>query len=156
MSRVVEVRAECSGLLQNISVGTHFLHSDEPVDSGGRDAGPTPYELLLAALGACTGITAHMYAEHKQWPLNGVYIKLTYSKVHAVDCASCETEGGTLDRIERVIRLTGDLSESQQQRLLEIANRCPVHRTLTPGIRIDTLLASEGCAGTTLGRPCSR
>ena len=99
-----------------------------------------PYELLLAALGACTSMTVRMYAERKQWPLQGVQVSLSYAKVHAEDCAECETKVGMVDRIEVGISFTGDLSEEQQRKLLEIANKCPVHRTLVSRAQIDTRL----------------
>ena len=108
--------------------------------SGGADAGPSPYDLLLAALGACTSMTVAMYARRKQWPLEAVTVRLTHTKIHAEDCAECETREGMLDRIEREITLTGALSAEQRERLLEIANRCPVHRTLVSEIDIRTSL----------------
>jgi putative redox protein len=116
------------------------LQADEPSDYGGDDAGPNPYELLLAALGACTSMTVRMYAERKQWPLQGVQVSLSYAKVHAEDCAACETKVGMVDRIEVAISFTGDLSGEQQRKLLEIANKCPVHRTLVSRSQIDTRL----------------
>src|SRR5712664_46451 len=111
--------------------GGHHLVSDEPLDLGGTDAGPTPYDLLVAALGSCTAITLQMYARHKGWPLEGVEVRLTHGKIHARDCADCETKEGRIDRIERGIVLQGALDDAQRARLLEIADRCPVHRTLT-------------------------
>ncbi len=138
MSRKVIVTAERLGLQQNITIGPHHLRADEPVAFGGADAGPDPYELLLAALGACTGITVRMYAERKKWPLEGVRVQLAHSKIHAEDCANCETQPRMLDRIERQISFTGKLSAEQLQRLREVADRCPVHRTLTSQIQIQT------------------
>src|SRR6267154_761050 len=123
MSRKVIVTAERSGLLQNITIGPHQLRADEPIAFGGTDAGPDPYEFLLAALGACTGITVRMYAERKKWPLEGVQIQLTHSTIHGEDCADCETQARTLDRIDRNISFTGNLSTDQLQRLREIADR---------------------------------
>jgi len=140
MSRKVIVTAERSGLRQNIMIGPHQLGADEPIVSGGADAGPDPYELLLAALGACTGITVRMYAERKKWPLEGVQIQLAHSKIHGEDCADCETQARTLDRIDRNISFTGNLSTDQLQRLREIADRCPVHCTLTSRVQIHTLV----------------
>jgi uncharacterized OsmC-like protein len=144
MPRSVRVNSGPSRYLQIISVGPHVLQADEPNDFGGNDAGPNPYELLLAALGACTSMTVRMYAERKQWPLRGVQVSLSYAKVHAEDCAECETKVGMIDRIELGISFTGDLSEEQQRRLLEIANKCPVHRTLVSRVQIDTRLIVAG------------
>jgi uncharacterized OsmC-like protein len=140
MPRDVRVTSELQRYGQTISVGPHILHADEPNDVGGSDAGPNPYELLLSALGACTSITVRMYAERKQWPLREVQVDLSYSRVHAEDCAECETKNGMIERISRRIAFTGDLSEEQKSRLLEIANKCPVHRTLVSKVEIETSL----------------
>ncbi len=120
-----------AGLRQSIRAGGHVLVADEPERLGGGDEGPNPYDLLLAALGACTNMTLRMYANRKNWPLAGVDSILRHRKIHAQDCAECETEDGRVDVIERELTLSGDLSESQIERLMEIADRCPVHRTLT-------------------------
>jgi putative redox protein len=138
MSRRVIVTAERSGLLQNITIGPHQLRADELIAFGGADAGPDPYELLLAALGACTGMTVRMYAERKKWPLEGVQVQLAHSKIHAEDCANCETQARSLDRIDIEISFAGKLSADQVQRLREIADRCPVHRTLSSQVQIYT------------------
>jgi len=138
--KTVVVRGRAGGLRQEIEAGGHHLVSDEPLDLGGTDAGPTPYDLLVAALGSCTAITLQMYARHKGWPLLGVEVRLTHGKIHARDCAECETKEGRIDRIEREIVLQGALDEAQRARLLEIADRCPVHRTLTSEIQISTRL----------------
>jgi uncharacterized OsmC-like protein len=121
--------------------GRHRLIADEPVAAGGGDRGPGPYELLLMALGACTAMTLRLYADRKGWPLARADVRLRHTKVHAEDCADCETRHGMIDRIERVIDLQGSLDAAQRQRLLEIADMCPVHRTLTSEIKIETRLA---------------
>jgi putative redox protein len=126
---------------QAITVGKHRLRADEPASAGGTDTGPSPYDLLLAALGACTAMTIRMYADLKQLPLDKVTVRLRHEKVHAQDCAECETREGKIDRIEREIELAGGLDEAQRARLLEIANKCPVHRTLHSEVWIPTRLA---------------
>jgi putative redox protein len=141
MSRDVEVASGISGYLQNISIGPHQLQADEPLDVGGRDSGPDPYELLLAALGSCTGMTIRMYAERKRMPLESVHIRLKHDRIHADDCVDCETNGSVVDQITREISLVGDLTDEQRRRLLEIADKCPVHRTLTSKMHIETRLA---------------
>jgi putative redox protein len=122
--------------------GRHRLLADEPTAVGGNDRGPGPYELLLMALGACTSMTLRLYADRKRWPLHRVSVRLRHTKIHAEDCASCETTQGMLDHVERVISLEGALDAGQRQRLLEIADMCPVHRTLTSEIKIATTLAT--------------
>jgi putative redox protein len=144
MPRSVFVHSGSLRYDQNISIGSHVLKVDEPTEHGGDDVGPNPYELLLAALGACTSMTVQMYAERKQWPLHGVQVSLSYARVHAEDCAECETKVGMVDRIELGISFTGDLSVEQQPRLLDIANKCPVHRTLVSRVEIDTRLIVAG------------
>jgi len=135
----VVVRGGPSGFAQEIAAGPHRLVADEPTSvSGGSDTGPTPYDLLLAGLGACTSMTLRMYADRKGWPLAEVTSRLRHSRIHARDCEECETKEGRVDRIEQKISLTGDLDEDQRTRLLEIAHRCPVHRTLLGEIAIDT------------------
>jgi putative redox protein len=106
------------------------LSADEPLDHGGDAAGLTPYDVLLARLGACTSITINVYAEHKQFPLQPIEVTLWHGKIYARDCKDCEINEGKIDGIERAVVLQGDLDESQRTRLLEIADRCPVHRTL--------------------------
>jgi len=126
---------------QAITVGKHRLRADEPASAGGTDTGPSPYDLLLAALGACTAMTVRMYADLKQLPLEKITVRLRHEKVHAQDCAECETREGKIDRIEREIELKGKLDDAQRARLLEIANKCPVHRTLHSEVWIPTRLA---------------
>jgi len=137
----VIVTGDASGLAQEITVGRHRLSADEPLAAGGTDAGPNPYDLLLCALGSCTSMTLALYARRKQWPLRAVTVRLRHSRIHAADCETCETREGQLDHIEREVELVGDLDEGQRARLLEIANRCPVHRTLKSEIDIQTRLA---------------
>ena len=137
---LVTVHGSASGLAQEVSVGRHRFPADEPTSSGGTDTGPNPYDLLLAALGSCTSMTIALYARRKQWPLEAVTVRLRHSKIHAADCESCETKEGRLDHIEREVELAGALSAEQRARLLEIANKCPVHRTLTSEIDIRTRL----------------
>jgi putative redox protein len=138
--RELVVHGSASGFVQEIEVGGHSLRADEPEGMGGTDSGPTPYDLLIAGLGACTSMTVSLYARRKQWPLEAVTVTLRHSKVHAADCEDCETKGGMLDRIERDVELHGDLDEEQRARLLEIASKCPVHRTLVSDIDIQTRL----------------
>ncbi len=134
----VVVHGRASGFAQEILAGRHRLHADEPVSAGGTDIGPSPYDLLLAALGACTSMTVGMYARRKGWPLEEVRVHLRHSKIHAADCAECETKEGMLDRIEREIHFVGPLNDEQRAKLMEIANKCPVHRTLKSEIDIQT------------------
>ncbi len=136
----VVVRGRAGGLRQDIEAGRHHLVSDEPVGLGGMDDGPTPYDLLTAALGSCTAMTLQIYAQRKGWPLEAIEVRLSHAKIHARDCADCETKEGRIDRIEREIVLQGALDAAQRARLLEIADRCPVHRTLTSEIEISTRL----------------
>ena len=116
----------------------HALVADEPKRLGGNDAGPTPYDLVLAGLGACTGITLRMYASQKEWPLEGVLVGLEHQKVHIEDCADCDDEDARVDEVERRITLLGPLNDEQRERLMQIANRCPVHKTLDAGVRVRT------------------
>ncbi|MGA2053870.1 MAG: bifunctional alpha/beta hydrolase/OsmC family protein [Bradyrhizobium sp.] len=135
--RQVVVRETRNGKFQQtVTVGPHRLLADEPVAAGGDDSGLGPYDFLLAALGACTSMTMRLYADRKSLPLERTTVTLKHSKIHAEDCAECETEAGMLDQIERVIGMEGALSSEQRQRLMEIADKCPVHRTLTSEVRI--------------------
>jgi putative redox protein len=124
---------------QEIAVGKHRFLADEPVKSGGLDTGPGPYDLLLAALGACTSMTVRLYADHKQIPLTRTRVRLRHEKLHATDCAECETKEGKIDRIDRQIAFEGELDAAQRARLLEIADKCPVHRTLKSEVDIRTV-----------------
>ena len=141
--RTTTVYGSASGLVQEIAIGPHRLVADEPLSAGGTDTGPNPYDLLLAALGSCTSMTLAMYARRKGWPLESVTVRLRHSHVHAADCETCETQVGRLDHIHRNVELTGPLTEEQRARLLEIAMKCPVHRTLTSKIVIDTHLTDR-------------
>jgi uncharacterized OsmC-like protein len=134
----VIVRGDASGFAQGIEVGSHHLTADEPVAFGGTETGPSPYDLLLAALGSCTSMTISLYARRKGWPLEEVTVSLRHSKIHAADCAECETKEGKIDRIEREIQLIGALTAEQRSKLMEIADKCPVHRTLTSEVNIRT------------------
>jgi uncharacterized OsmC-like protein len=127
---------------QEIIAGTHHLVADEPVNAGGQDNGPGPYDLLLASLGACTSMTLRLYADRKKIPLQRVEVRLRHFRVYASDCAECETKEGMVDHIDREISLDGDLSADQRAKLMEIADKCPVHRTLTSEINIRTVQLS--------------
>jgi uncharacterized OsmC-like protein len=143
-SKTVVVRETQHGRFQQeITVGRHRFLADEPIDVGGLDSGPGPYDLLLAALGACTAMTLRLYAERKALPLERVMVALSHDKIHAADCAECETKEGMIDRIERAITLRGALDAAQRQRLMEIADKCPVHRTLTSEVDIRTIERPE-------------
>jgi putative redox protein len=136
----VIVWGEGGTFAQQIAAGRHRLNADESNRVGGTDTGPSPYVFLLAALGSCTSMTVGMYARKKNWPLERVTVWLRHSKIYAADCSECETREGMLDRIERDVRFEGPLSAEQQSRLLEIADKCPVHLTLTSEINIRTRL----------------
>jgi putative redox protein len=137
----VTVRGSGASFAQEIVAGPHHLRADEPLTAGGTDTGPTPYDLLLAALGACTSMTVGIYARRKSWPLEKIAVRLQHSKIHAQDCADCETKEVFLDRIDRELEFTGPLNPEQRLKLLEIAERCPVHRTLMSKINIRSWLA---------------
>jgi putative redox protein len=125
----------------DISVGPHAMIADEPADVGGNDHGPSPHDFLLAGLGACTSMTLRMYAERKGFPLEQIQVRLTRRKIKAADCPDCVTKEGEVEEMTREITLIGDLDDATRQKLLEIANKCPVHKTLTGEIKIRTALA---------------
>ncbi len=136
---VVEVAETGEGLFTNtVRAGRHLQLADEPVDVGGKDLGPAPYDYLLAALGACTAMTLRLYARRKQLALERVRVRLSHQRVHARDCADCESDDGMISELHREIELVGDLSDAERSRLMEIADRCPVHRTLESEIRVRT------------------
>jgi putative redox protein len=136
------VRETREGKFTNqVIVGRHVIRADEPIAAGGLDTGLSPYDLLCAALGACTAMTIRLYADLKGIPVERISVELKHEKIHAADCAECETREGRIDRIERLIDLEGNLEEVQRQKLLEIANKCPVHRTLHSEVVIPTRLA---------------
>jgi putative redox protein len=144
-SNAVVVRETRRGRFQQqVTVGRHRFLADEPADVGGLDSGPGPYDLLLAGLGACTAMTLRLYAERKALPLERVTVELSHSRIHAADCETCETKEGMVDRIERGITLRGNLNTEQRERLLEIADKCPVHRTLTSEVDIRTIERRAG------------
>ena len=130
------VRGDARSFKQEIVAGRHHLSADEPVSAGGGDAGPNPYDYLLAALGVCTSMTVGLYARRKQITLENITVSLWHSRIYAKDCEECETKEGMLDRINLELELTGPLSKEQHAKLMEIAGKCPVHRTLTSEINI--------------------
>jgi uncharacterized OsmC-like protein/pimeloyl-ACP methyl ester carboxylesterase len=139
--QVVVQETRNSKFQQTVTVGPHKMLADEPVAAGGEDTGPGPYDFLLAGLGACTSMTMRLYADRRTLPMERVTVTLKHSKIHARDCEECETREGMLDQIERVIGIEGALDAEQRKRLMEIADKCPVHRTLTSEIRIVTKAA---------------
>lgn len=141
-NRVV-VRTGRVGYQTEIMANGHSLIADEPIPAGGADTGPTPYDLLVAGLGACTAITLRMYADRKRWPLEAVTVRLRHQKIHAGDCSECEAGEGKIDQIDREIIPAGPLNSEQRERLLSMADRCPVHRTLRGPIKIETRLGEE-------------
>lgn len=140
---VVTVEESGAGkFTQTLHSGPHQLVADEPEEYGGNNEGPGPYEYVLMGLGACTSMTIRMYADRKKIPLERVRVILSHKKIHAEDCVDCESKEGKIDEIVREITLEGDLTGEQRQRLLDIANRCPVHRTLTSEIMVRSRLSS--------------
>lgn len=132
----VIVRGTADGFLQEITSGRYHFQADEPKEAGGGDTAPGPYEYLLMALGACTSMTVGLYARRKQFPLQNITVSLSHARIHAEDCAACETKQGLLDRIDVDIELTGPLTPDQRAKLVEIAGKCPIHRTLDSEIDI--------------------
>ena len=132
----VVVRGDATGFLQEVVSGNHHLLADEPVIVGGSDAAPGPYDYLLIALGVCTSMTVGLYARRKQFPLENITVSLRHARIHAQDCEACETKEGIVDRIDTYIELTGPLTAEQRAKLIEIAGKCPVHRTLKSEIDI--------------------
>jgi len=139
---VVVRETRASKFQQTVTMGPHQMLADEPAAAGGEDSGPGPYDFVLAGLGACTSMTMRMYADRKSLPLERITVTLQHSKIHAEDCAECETKAGMLDQIDRVIGIEGALDTDQRKRLMEIADKCPVHRTLTSEVRIVTKAAN--------------
>jgi putative redox protein len=136
--RSVVVVGPVTGFRTDVEVGGHHLVVDEPVAVGGADAGPTPYEMLLAGLGACTVMTLRIYADRRKWPLERARVTLQHRKVHAQDCVDCDTRDAKMDVIDRIVFLEGSLNEEQRAKLIEIAERCPVHQTLKGKIQVNT------------------
>jgi len=136
----VTVRTPAGAFRSDLFVNGHALVADEPIKYGGTNRGPSPYDYLLASLGACTGMTVQMYASRKQWPLESVVVRLRHEKIHARDCADCEDSSHRIDHFERELELHGELDAEQRQRLLEISEKCPVHRTLSQEVKITTRL----------------
>jgi putative redox protein len=121
-----------------VTANGHEFTADEPVEAGGLDTGPAPYDLLLAALGSCTAMTLRLYAQRRKYPLTSVSVTLEHDRIYAEDCANCDTQEGRVDRLRREIALTGDLTAAQRADLMRIADRCPVHRTLGGEIVVET------------------
>src|SRR6059036_2621110 len=142
----IVVRGDAENFEQEITAGKHRLLADEPVSAGGGDAGPNPYDYLLASLGVCTSMTVGLYARRKKFPLENITVSLSHSRIYAIDCEECETKEGMLDRIDIEVELTGSLTEAQHAKLMEIAAKCPVHRTLTSEINIRLRAASTTSA----------
>ena len=143
----IVVRGDVRSFEQKIAVGRHNLVADEPVSAGGRDAGPDPYDYLLSALGVCTSMTVGLYARRHQFPLENITVSLSHSRIHAMDCEECATKEGMLDRIDVEIELTGPLTSEQHAKLMEVAAKCPVHRTLTSEINIKLRAADKSHVG---------
>jgi putative redox protein len=142
----IVVRGDARSFKQEIVAGKHHLVADEPASAGGGDAAPDPYDYLLASLGVCTSMTIGFYARRHQLPLENITVSLSHSRIYAMDCEECETKEGMVDRIDVEVELTGSLSDAQRAKLMEIAAKCPVHRTLTSEINIRLRTASKASA----------
>ena len=138
---VVSIKDKTNKFLTQIQTGRHSLIADEPTDVGGEDLGPSPYQFLTSALGACTAMTMRMYADRKGWEIDEIRVHLNHDKRHSDDCADCESATAKIDHFDRIIEIDSQLDEKQLQRLLEIANKCPVHRTLEGDVKVHTKLA---------------
>ena len=143
MAGAVVTGRQSDGFRVSINAAGHELQGDEPENQGGTDSGPSPYDLLAAALGSCTVMTLNMYARMKNLNLDSIKVEVRHGKIHAEDCENCETKEGKIDRLERTIRLDGDLTAEQRDRLMQIADRCPVHKTLKSEISIVSRLAED-------------
>ena len=132
------VTGPATGFRTEVDVGGHQLVVDEPIPVGGSDQGPSPYEMLLAGLGACTAMTLRIYADRRKWPLERARVTLQHHKVHVQDCIDCDRKAAKMDVVDRIIILEGDLNEEQRAKLMEIAERCPVHQTLQNKIQVNT------------------
>lgn len=142
----VVVRGNASGFLQDVTAGTHHFRADEPASVGGNDSAPDPYDYLLAGLGACTSMTLGLYARKRKWPLEDVTVALRRSRIHARDCADCDTKDGLLDHVDVEVTMTGPLTEEQRATLMTVAHKCPVHRSLKSEIKIGVRPAAEAPA----------
>ena len=134
----VIVHGDAQSFAQKIQAGAQQLTADEPVSFGGTESGPSPYDLILAALGACTSMTLGLYARKRKWPVEKITVSLRHSKIHARDCDDCETKDGRIDRINMEIHIAGSLTDKQRSKLMVVAGKCPVHQTLTSEINIKT------------------
>ncbi len=141
--KIVHAHIDRSHYKVEMNAGGHQLFGDEPEGSGGSDAGPDPYDYLLMSLGSCTAMTVRMYADHKEWPVEEVFVELLHHKVHAEDCENCDKKTSKVDHIEKDVIIVGDLTEKQKDRLLEVSERCPVHRTLQSDIEITSQLSHK-------------
>ena len=134
----VVVHGDAKGFAQSVQIGSFQIITDEPASYGGTDTGPSPYDLILAALGSCTSMTIGLYARKRGWPVEKISVSLWHTKIHAKDCDDCETKDGKIDRIEMEVHLDGGLTDEQRAKLVEVAGKCPVHQTLTSEINIKT------------------
>jgi putative redox protein len=142
----IVVRGGAKNFQQEVTAREHHFIADEPANAGGGDAGPDPYDYLLASLGVCTSMTVGFYARRNKWPLENVTVALSHSRVHARDCEECDTKDGMVDRIDVEVKLEGSLTSEQQAKLMDVAAKCPVHRTLTSEINIRLRPAEKSSA----------